>query len=327
MASIKTSKICAVAIEGVVMTCDQLKGLIFDIKRFAVHDGPGIRTTVFLKGCPLHCLWCHSPESQRPNPELMYFENLCLRCNECITACPTHAQTTHAPQKIVRDRCILCGRCIATCLSGALKMVGRYFGVDEVLHELQKDARYYHQSQGGITLSGGEPTLQPQFTQALFKACKERNYHTALETCGYAAWSIFQNILSSVDLVFYDLKHVDRKKHIQFTGVPNDIILQNLRRLDRLDLSYIIRIPVIPTINDASTDIMAMATLCSSLNHLKYIELLPYHRLGASKYQHLARSYPLIDLQPPQDDMITRISEILRNQGLKVVAEKLPEAS
>jgi pyruvate formate lyase activating enzyme len=290
-----------------------------------VHDGPGIRTTVFLKGCPLHCLWCHSPESQRPEPELMYFDNLCLRCSDCVTVCPTQAQTTDTTQKIVRDRCTRCGRCVATCYSGALKMVGRYLGVDEVLHELHKDVQYYRLSQGGITVSGGEPTLQPQFTQALLKACKDQGYHTALETCGYATWSIFQSILPYVDLVLYDCKHINREKHIQFTGVPNDLIIHNLRKLDRVGSSYVVRVPVIPTINDAPNDIEVLATLCRSLKHLQYIELLPYHRLGASKYQHLARFYSLSDLHPPQDNMINQISEALQSRGLTVVAEKLPE--
>jgi pyruvate formate lyase activating enzyme len=204
-------------------------------------------------------------------------------------------------------------------------MVGNYLGVDKVLHELHKDAQYYCLSQGGITLSGGEPTLQPQFTQALLKACKDQGYHTALETCGYATWSIFQSILPHVDLVLYDLKHINREKHIQFTGVPNDLIIHNLRRLDRVGSSYVVRVPVIPTINDAPDDIEVLATLCRSLKHLQYIELLPYHRLGASKYQHLARSYSLSDLHPPQDKRINQISEALQSQGLTVVAEKLPE--
>lgn len=314
-----------VTIEADYMAGTQLKGLIFDIKRFAVHDGPGIRTTVFLKGCPLHCLWCHSPESQRPEPELMYFTNLCLQCSECVIVCPTQAQTTDTTQKIVRDRCTRCGHCVKACYQGALKMVGTYLEVDEVLHELQKDAQYYRQSQGGITLSGGEPLLQPQFTQALLKACKDQYYHTALETCGYATWSRFQSILPSVDLVFYDLKHINREKHIQFTGVSNDLIIHNLRKLDQMGPSYVVRVPVIPTVNDDPDDVEAMATLCSSLKHLQFIELLPYHRLGASKYQHLARSYALSDLLPPQDDVITQFSEAFQSQGLTVIAESLPE--
>lgn len=307
------------------MVSTELNGLIFDIKRFAVHDGPGIRTTVFLKGCPLQCMWCHSPESQRPFPELMYYTNLCNHCNECVTICPTQAQTTDATHKILQSRCTHCGRCATACYSGALKLVGKYVRVGALLIELQKDASFYLQSQGGITLSGGEPTLQPQFTQALLKACRSQHFHTVIETCGYATWSIFQKILPHVNLVLYDLKHLNRAQHIQYTGVPNDLILQNLYRLDQTDTHFIIRVPVIPTINDALEDVNALATFCGSLHHLKHIELLPYHRLGVSKYQHLDRPYSLLDLCPPQDDVIIQMSEALQDQGLKVVTENLPE--
>ncbi len=307
------------------MASTELIGLIFDIKRFAVHDGPGIRTTVFLKGCPLQCLWCHSPESQRPYPELMYYASLCHHCNECVSTCPTQAQTTNTTQKIIQSRCTHCGRCATACYPGALKMVGKHIGLDALLNEVQKDAPFYRQSQGGITLSGGEPTLQPQFAQALLKGCQDQHFHTAIETCGYTAWSIFQKILPHVNLVFYDLKHLDRAKHTQYTGVPNDLILQNLRRLDHTETNYVIRIPVIPTINDDPDTIKALITFCSSLHHLKCVELLPYHRFGVSKYQHLARPYSLLDLPLPQDDVIIEISEALQNQGLNVIAEKLPE--
>jgi pyruvate formate lyase activating enzyme len=307
------------------MVSTKLNGLIFDIKRFAVHDGPGIRTTVFLKGCPLQCLWCHSPESQRPYPELMYYSNLCHHCNECVTICPTQAQTTDTTHKIIQSRCTHCGRCATSCYPGALKLVGKSVGIDALLNELQKDATFYRQSQGGITLSGGEPTFQPQFTQALLKTCQDQYFHTAIETCGYTAWSIFQKILPYVNLILYDLKHLNRAKHIQYTGVPIDLILQNLRRLDQTDTNYVIRVPVIPTINDSPEVIKALSIFCGSLHHLKHVELLPYHRLGVSKYQHLDRPYSLLDLNPPQDDVIIRMSEAFQDQGLKVITERLPE--
>jgi pyruvate formate lyase activating enzyme len=203
--------------------------------------------------------------------------------------------------------------------------VGKYIGIDELIYELQKDAPFYLQSQGGITLSGGEPTLQPHFTQALLQACRDLHFHTAIETCGYAAWSIFQKILPYVNLILYDLKHLNRAKHIQYTGVSNDLILQNLRRLDHTDTNFVIRVPVIPTINDAPETIQALATFCGSLRRLKHVELLPYHRLGVSKYQHLDRPYSLLDLHPPQNDVMIRMSEALQDQGLKVVTERLPE--
>lgn len=307
------------------MVGTELNGLIFDIKRFAVHDGPGIRTTVFLKGCPLQCMWCHSPESQRPYPELMYYTNLCHHCNECVTICPIQAQTTDTLHKIIQSRCTRCGRCATSCYSGALKLVGRYVGIDALLDDLGKDATFYRQSRGGITLSGGEPTLQPHFTQALLKACRNQRFHTAIETCGYAAWTIFQKILPYVNLVLYDLKHLNQAKHIQYTGVSNDLILQNLRRLDHTDTNFIIRVPVVPTINDAPEDVGALATFCGSLHHLRHVELLPYHRLGAPKYQHLDRPYSLLDLHPPQNDVLVQMSKALQDQGVKVVTEKLPE--
>ena len=197
---------------------EQVEGTVFDIKRYAVHDGPGIRTTVFLKGCPLRCLWCHNPESQDPRPEIMYHDNLCVECGECVKVCPAKAQTLDREHKIRRDLCTKCGRCVEACYAGALKLMGRNMTVEEVLRELEKDEHFYRRSGGGVTLSGGEPASQPSFTTVLLKECKGKGYHTVLQTCGHVGWPNLEQILRYTDLVQYDVKHMDPGRHLRIQG-------------------------------------------------------------------------------------------------------------
>jgi len=297
-------------------------GIIFDIKHFAVHDGPGIRTTVFLKGCPLRCLWCHSPESQSPRPEIAYYPNLCIHCEACIEACPNGAQTLCTP-KILRERCTGTGRCVEECYAGALVMYGETATVSEVLEEVGKDAVLYETSGGGVTLSGGEPVSQPGFTSALLSALKAEGYHTALDTSGEVPWEAMERVLVDVDLVLYDLKHMDPGIHEELTGAPNERILSNLKKISALEKELVVRVPIIPGHNDSYDNLNRMGELLESLKGIEAVELLPYHNLGVPKYIALGREYPLHGLETPEPESLKVLAEVLEGRGMRVVIEGL----
>jgi pyruvate formate lyase activating enzyme len=295
-------------------------GVVFDVKHFAVHDGPGIRTTIFLKGCPLRCAWCHSPESQSPRPEIAYNPDLCISCEACVEACPNRAQTL-GPEKILRDLCTGCGSCAEACYAGALTLYGRKATVEELIEEVEKDRLLHETSGGGITVSGGEPTMQPRFTSALLKALKRKGYHTALDTSGQAEWKALEKILEDVDLVIYDLKHMDPVPHEKMTGAPNWLILSNLRRITQLGKRVVIRVPVIPGFNDSRDDFRVMGKFLGGLEGVEAVELLPYHNLGTPKYAALGREYPLHHLQPPSPDRLVELGSLLEARGLNVIIE------
>lgn len=292
------------------------EGWVYDIQRFSLHDGPGIRTTVFLKGCSLKCVWCHNPESQFSLPEIAEFKDRCMGCGRCIEVCPQKA-ITETKWSIDRETCTRCGRCAEVCPSGARKIMGKKMGAEDVLREVRKDKLFYKNSGGGMTLSGGEPLRQALFSRQLLRMCKKENIHTAIETCGYTNWSNFNKILPFTDLVFYDVKHINPLRHKVFTRKSNELILENLRKMVEEGANIVIRIPLIPGYNDAEGDIMATAEFLKSLKYIKRIELLSYHKLGEAKYDRIGREYGLT-INPPGEDRINKTKELLESYGFEV---------
>ena len=295
-------------------------GLIFDIKRFAIHDGPGIRTTVFFKGCPLDCPWCHNPEGKAGQPEFMWSRTECLGCRDCQEACSRNAISfTEGALFLERTKCDLCQTCVQACPSRALKIVGKQTPIAEAMKEIEKDNSFFDESKGGVTFSGGEPLMQPRFLNDLSKACKNAGIHTALDTCGHAKPEILQGISWNIDLFLYDLKIVDDQKHVRFTGVSNKLILENLEMLSRSGKKVIVRYPLIPDINDREEDVSKLATFMSTLKGVQEVHVLPYHKGGAAKHKGLIRlNGPPFDSQPPSPGSLDRIQRRLEDSGLKV---------
>jgi pyruvate formate lyase activating enzyme len=295
------------------------QGLIFDIQRYSVHDGPGIRTLVFLKGCPLRCLWCSNPEGQETKPELAFRRSLCIGCGACVDVCGSGAILLKDHRiEIDRGKCTLCGECAKVCPSEALSTVGRWMTVDQVLEEVERDRVFYEASRGGITVSGGEPFLQAGFTEALLKACKAGGIATAIETCGYVSWHSMERVIQYADSVLYDIKELDDFRHHQLTGVSNRLILENARRIADLGFPLAIRYPVIPGFNDDPKDMDALFHFSKTLSGVTHLDLLPYHRLGESKYAMLGRDYPLGKLKPPTGQCLESLAQAAEKRGLEV---------
>jgi pyruvate formate lyase activating enzyme len=296
-----------------------MRGTVFDIKGFSIHDGPGIRTTVFFKGCPLSCHWCHNPEGQATQPELMVHESRCIRCGACVAACAQGA-LSEAHGRIVRNAamCTLCGACVEACYAEARELVGREVTVDQLMAEIERDRAFFDESGGGVTLSGGEPLAQPGFLVALLEACTAREIHTALDTCGFAPWETLERVRPFVNLFLYDLKLIDEGRHHEFTGVSNVRILSNLRALSERGHNIVIRVPVIPGINDDEDNVHQIGAFAAGLPRPHQLDLLPYHRTATDKYRRLNKAYDLVDVHPPSEARIAEIAAILGGFGLDV---------
>jgi pyruvate formate lyase activating enzyme len=293
-------------------------GRILRIDRGAVHDGPGVRSVVFFKGCPLRCPWCHSPETQACHAELLIREERCVACGACAGVC----DATHvAGRRVVvdRDRCVVCDRCAALCPTGAREVAGRRCSVDDVMAELVRDGVFYDRSGGGVTLSGGEPLMQPRFALALLQRCRQARMHTAVETCGFVHPAVMREAAAEADMFLFDLKLMDDARHRQATGVSNRRILDNLRALADAGCRVVVRVPLIPGINDDAPNLAAMGGFVAGLG-LSRIEVLPYHRAGIAKYARLGRRYALDPVVPPTERAVAAASDTLRRAGLEVGA-------
>ncbi|GAP08219.1 MAG TPA: glycyl-radical enzyme activating protein [Anaerolinea thermolimosa] len=294
----------------------QITGLVFNVQRFSLHDGPGIRTTVFLKGCPLHCFWCHNPEGLHPWPEVQFFPGRCVGCGECEKVCPQGAQQFLADGSRFYDRvrCAQCGTCVEVCYAESLRLVGKRVTLEETLLEVLADRAFYETSGGGVTLSGGEPFLQPVFTRALLAACKVEGLHTAVETSACCPWEAMEAVLPVTDLWMVDIKHLDAEKHRQATGVSNRQILENIRRLAETDRPLTLRVPVVPGVNDTPAEIGAIAEFVHGLNLRRgpaappiSLELLPFHRLAGEKYRSLGMDDAAAELTPPSAEQMASL--------------------
>lgn len=294
-------------------------GIIFDIKKYALHDGPGIRTTVFFKGCPLRCQWCHNPESQSPKQEVILRPSRCIGCAACLAACE-HGAISWDGDRPLTDRglCQQCGACTLVCYAEARQLIGREMSVAQVMDEIERDRPFYEQSGGGITLSGGEPLFQPEFASQLLHDCKSGGLHTALDTCGYASWEIFDQLREYIDLFLYDLKLVDDARHRQYTGVSNRIILANLRNLSERGHSIRLRVPLIPDVNDDQVSLRQIAEIAAELPHIDGLDLLPYHRTGIDKYARLNKPYSLDQTDAPTEERMLEIAHFIEFYGLPV---------
>lgn len=294
------------------------KGLIFNIQRFSVHDGPGIRTTVFMKGCPLSCYWCANPESQDFGPQLMTRNIKCTGCGACAPLCPQGAIHMHATggRKIDWDQCRQCLQCVDACIFGALQRCGEEMTVQTVLDEVLSDRLFYKNSGGGVTVSGGEPLLQSDFVAELLRCCKQEGLHTAIDTTGYVAWQHIQAVLPLVDLMLWDVKHLDPREHQRTTGVGNRLILENLERAAKFTTIWL-RIPLIAGFNDNEAHISGVIDLARRVGAEK-ISLLPYHEGGRTKNEQVGRTYPSFTGQTPTDEKIEAIKTKMASAGLKV---------
>ena len=298
---------------------ETLTGIVFDIKKFSLHDGPGIRTTIFLKGCPLQCQWCHNPEGISYQREIQFFSNRCICCGDCVEACPNQALSFNGNQRIHDPyQCCACGACADVCPAEAASLVGTQLTVAEVMTEIKRDLIYYDQSGGGATFSGGEPLGQIEFLVGLLQACNDSGIHTTVDTCGHVPYDRIERVRPLVDLFLYDIKLMDPDGHLRYTGVPNHRILENIQTLSNTNSRVIVRIPIIPGVNDDRQNLEQTGRLLASLKTIPEVSILPYHGAAAEKYHRMKTPYHLTALIPPSDSHLIEIAERLERYGLLV---------
>ena len=300
-------------------------GLISHIQKYSLQDGPGIRTTVFLKGCPLKCAWCHNPENISAQAQVIVFKERCVRCGACRKVCPQQNRTGASvnseglaggdPGEV--SRCLACGACVQACPTGARTLVGHRMRVPEVLEEIMADRIFYDDSQGGVTFSGGEPLAQVEFLRAALVECRRRGVHTVVDTCGFAALESLLSLAPLVDLFLYDVKFVNEARHLEFCGASNRVILENLRALADTRARIWIRVPIIPGVNDSAGEVGAVAEFIASLPAVQQVNLLPYHRIGMHKFQRLGQEYRLPELAPPSAEQMGTVAARFHAAGLK----------
>ncbi|MGQ9624385.1 MAG: glycyl-radical enzyme activating protein [Candidatus Bathycorpusculaceae bacterium] len=296
------------------------KGIIFDIMRYAIHDGPGVRTTIFMKGCPLRCWWCHNPEGISSANDLAYFDYKCISCKTCMNVCPAKVITFKGKKHIInRTACAMCGVCTEACPTGALRIIGSKISVEELMKEIEKDTILYDISGGGVTFSGGEPLFQPLFLKETIRECKNRRIHIALDTSGYASQDVFESVAEDVDLFLYDLKLLDDSEHQKYTGVSNKLILENLTALVKKGRGkdIIIRVPVIPNITDTAENVRKLLEFVQTLKGIEEIDLLPFHDVS-EKYTRLGKKYVIPVHNAPSEDKLIQIKEKIETIGLQV---------
>ncbi|MBE6367213.1 MAG: glycyl-radical enzyme activating protein [Lentisphaerae bacterium] len=293
-----------------------LKGNIIDIKHLAVHDGPGIRTTVFFKGCPLRCWWCHNPESQAVKKELGLLRNRCINCRLCSNVCRLHTFDSEGKHLVERAGCSSCGKCVDVCPVNALELYGHSISLEKTVAEVLKD-RVFYGSNGGCTLSGGEPLLQSEFAAAVLNELKKLHIHTAVDTCGAVPWSSFEKVLPVTDMFLFDLKHPDPEEHRRMTGVDNKLLLENLQQLDSCGKPIEIRIPLIPQYNSTPEDLNGFLLIMASLKNLTAVKILPFHH-ARFKYQALDIAEPLAGLETCSDELYRQVQDFFRKNNISV---------